>query len=59
MQQYHYDGKSIGGSIATITFAFIGQLTLGEWATIMAIGAGLTTIAYNVIKVLKELKNKK
>ncbi len=56
---HHYDGKSIGGTIATITFAFIGQLALNEWVSVIALLAGVTTIIYNLVKILKEVKAKK
>ena len=55
---HHYDGLSISGSIATITLAFIGQLSLSEWATFMAVCAGASTIVYNVIKTYKEMRKK-
>lgn len=59
MEQNWYDGKSFGGALLTIFFAWMGTLTLQDWATIMAVGAGATTIAYNIIKSVKEIKNKK
>lgn len=55
---HHYDGLSLSGAGATIIFTFIGQLSLSEWATIMAVGAGATTILYNVVKVWREMKKK-
>lgn len=55
---HHYDGLSISGTIATIIFAFIGQLSLAEWASFMALGAGATTIIYNIVKMWKEVKKK-
>lgn len=58
MQHSFFDGKSFFGSIVTLLFAWIGQLSLTDWATVMAIGAGGTTILYNAVKFFKEVRRK-
>jgi hypothetical protein len=59
MEQQWYDGKSFLGALLTILFAWIGTITPQDWATIMAVGAGATTIIYNIVKTIKEIKNKR
>jgi len=59
MEQHWYDGKSITGTITSFIFAFIGTLTLNEWASVAAICAGFTTMIYTIIKIINESKKQK
>jgi hypothetical protein len=59
MEQSWYDVKSFFGALITIFFTWIGTMTPQDWATVMAVGAGATTIIYNLVKTWKEFKNKK
>jgi len=56
---HNSDPLSIWGAIATITFAFIGSLTINEWAGITAVATGLVTMGYTIFKWRKEANNKK
>lgn len=51
-----FDNTSIGGSMLTFIFAFIGIAALKDWAVIVAIFAGITTIVYNCVRIYKDLK---
>jgi hypothetical protein len=59
MEQQWFDVKSILGTVFSFVMAGIGIFTLNEWATIGAIGAGVSTTLYTCIKIWKEFKTKK
>lgn len=49
------DSKSfIGSIIASVSASF----TPNEWATFLAIAAGATTIVYNAIKIIQEIRHR-
>lgn len=52
----NFDSPSIGGTIVTFVFAFIGISALKDWAVVVALVAGITTIIYNCIRIYKDLK---
>lgn len=59
MEHQWYDGKSVLGTVVSFIMAGIGVLDLNVWATIGAIGAGLSTTIYTCMKIWREIKNKK
>lgn len=59
MEQQWYDPKSVLGTVFSFIMAGIGVFTLNEWATLGAIGAGISTTVYTCIKIYKEVKTKK
>jgi len=59
MQHDWYDIKSFAGALISIFLMWMGNVTLQEFTTYMGIAAAATTIIYNVVKTVKEIKNKK
>lgn len=58
MEHQYVDLKSVWGSIIAFIFGGIGIFTLNEWATIIAMVAGILTIIHSIMKIVKELKKK-
>lgn len=56
MDHQWFDVKSLLGTVFSFVMAGIGIFTLNEWATIGAIGAGISTTLYTCIKIWKEFK---
>ena len=52
------DNKSILGSCLAMVIGLISQQTLSSFLMVVSIAVGITTIAYNGIKIYKEFKNK-
>lgn len=50
------DDKSITMCVATIFLKIWADVTTNDVAMYVAIGAGLTTIIYNIYKIVKEFK---
>ena len=66
MQHNWFDAKSFVGAFCSLMlvwmgkiFAWMGITSLQDLAIVFAIGASATTVIYNVIKTVKEIKNKK
>lgn len=52
------DQTSIGMTMATIMLQVVSEATKSDAIFFMAIGTGLSTIVYNVVKTKKVLKRK-
>ena len=50
------DSKSIGMCVATILIKLWADLALSQVGVVVAILAGISTIIYNVYRMIKELK---
>jgi hypothetical protein len=66
MQHNWYDVKSFAGAMCAILFAWMGKVfmwmgitSLQDLAILFSIIAAASTITYNIVKTLKEIKNKK
>lgn len=53
------DGKSIGLCLATVFLKMLSDVTLSDVATLCAALAAITTVAYNVQRMIKESKTNK
>jgi len=53
------DGKSIGLCMASVFLKVMSDVTLSDFATLCAALAAITTVAYNVQKILKQIKDNK
>lgn len=53
---HHVDQKSIGMCCMSIFLDFVSKTTMNDAATFLAGAAALTTIIYNVQKMIKENK---
>lgn len=53
---HHVDQRSIGMCMASILLDYISKTTMNDVATFLAGAAALTTIIYNVQKMIKENK---
>jgi hypothetical protein len=51
------DSKSIGMCVATILIKLWADLALSQIGVVVAILAGISTIVYNVYRMIKELKS--
>jgi len=51
------DSKSIGMCVATILIKLWADLALSQVGVVVAILAGISTIIYNVYRMIKELKS--
>lgn len=58
MIQQGVDGKSIGLCMATVFLKVMSDVTLSDVATLCAALAAITTVAYNLQRMVKESKNK-
>ena len=58
MEQPLFDGKSVVGAVCSFFFAYIGTFTVQDWASVVAIATGLTTMAYTVRKMFVEKRKK-
>lgn len=58
MEHNNTDGAGTYFTLASIIFGFISASTLSELAAIVAIGAGLTGIIFNLAKLYYFLKAK-
>ncbi len=57
---YHgVDGKSIGLCMASVLLKVMSDVTLSDFATLCAALAAITTVAYNLQRMMKESKNDK
>lgn len=52
------DQKSIGMCIGTIVLKIWSDINLNEVGAYVAIFAGMTTIVYNLYRLIKEIKQK-
>lgn len=59
MEQHWYDVKILVGTGFTLITATFAGITAQEWAAIVAIMAGMTTMGYTIWKWRNESKNKK
>ena len=66
MQHNWYDVKSFTGAACSILFAWMAKIfawmgitSLQDLAIVFSILAAATTIIYNVVKTVKEIKSKK
>ena len=50
------DSKSIGMCVATILIKIWADIALSEVGVVVAILAGISTIIYNVYRLVKEIK---
>ncbi len=59
MIQNGVDGKSIGLCMASVLLKIMSDVTLSDFATLCAALAAITTVAYNLQRMMKESKDKK
>jgi len=52
------DQRSIGMCIGTIVLKIWSDINVNEIGAYVAIFAGMTTIAYNIYRLIKEIKEK-
>jgi hypothetical protein len=52
----HIDPNGIIGTICTFLIYIIGFITINEYAVIIGIGVGITTIGLNIMKWINEYK---
>lgn len=52
------DHKSMGLCTMTVLLNAIHSFTTNQYTTAVAIAAGVSTLAYNLIKIYKEVKKK-
>lgn len=52
------DQRSIGMCIGTIVLKIWSDINVNEVGAYVAIFAGMTTIAYNIYRLIKEIKDK-
>jgi len=50
------DEKSVGMCLATLFLKVFAEVSTNDIAMYVAIGAGLTTIVYNIYKIFHEFK---
>ena len=50
------DNKSIGMCLTTVFLKAFADISTNDLAMYVAIGAGLTTIIYNIYKIIHEFK---
>lgn len=55
---HNVDQTSIGMTFATIGLQIVGSATNNEGVMVMTVLVGISTIAYNVVKIHKLLKKK-
>lgn len=58
MIQQGVDGKSIGLCMATVFLKVMSDVTLSDIATLCAALAAITTVAYNLQRMVKESKKR-
>ena len=59
MNAPHADGHSIGGFCLTVLATIGTNITQSQALFVITLLTGLSTLVYNVIKILKEWKQKK